>query len=489
MAIAPFDDKFFSLESRPDLARRVPVSAIKVDREGRQRRNLGDLRSLVASIRRTGVLQAIVVTEDLVLVAGERRLESCRAIDPEYQIPIRFVEELTPIEAQIMELEENLKRSELSWQNQTSSIGRIHELYKEIDPDWTQSDTARACSLSQGQIAQYLGVAPSLADERIVSATSLREAYNTLKRREQRASGDALQELLETTSDMLPLGEDEGIVEDSLEVAPSVNLAIGFAGAAPAPKVVRVLPERYPPVEQSILQESFLHWAPKYRGPKFNLIHCDFPYGINVFAGPQGGRPTAGDEHYADSRDIYLALIECLCENLDRLLGISGHLMFWYSAKHRDPDGRDTTLRMFRDLAPGLQFQPHPLIWVKSDNAGISPNPSRDPRHIYETCLLASRGSRNLVRIAGDAYSAPTDKRLHLSAKPEPVLKHFMSMLVDDTTSLLDPTCGSASSLRAAEELGAARVLGMDIDEQSVALARTALRNSRSLRGATRRAP
>ena len=58
-----------------------------------------------------------------------------------------------------------------------------------------------------------------------------------------------------------------------------------------------------------------------------------------------------------------------------------------------------------------------------------------------------------------------------------------MSMLVDEHTSLLDPTCGSASALRAAESLGAQTVLGMDSDEQTVGLARMALRQARTMRG------
>ncbi len=37
-------------------------------------------------------------------------------------------------------------------------------------------------------------------------------------------------------------------------------------------------------------------------------------------------------------------------------------------------------------------------------------------------------------------------------------------MYVDTNTIFLDPTCGSGTSLRAADEIGALKVLGMDID-------------------------
>jgi hypothetical protein len=229
----------------------------------------------------------------------------------------------------------------------------------------------------------------------------------------------------------------------------------------------------------SILQESFLFWAPKYTGKPFNFIHCDFPYGINVFEGPQAG--ASRHTSYGDSSDIHHRLLETLLVNLDRVASMSCHIMYWYSNQHYD-----LIRRMLQELAPSLSVHVHPLIWMKSDGSGIASDPRRFPRHIYETCLLLSRGNRQIVRIVADAYAAPTDKTHHVHTKPEPMLRHFMTMLVDENTTMLDPTCGGASSLRAAESLGASYVLGMDIDETTVGAARQALRHSRVLRAAAR---
>ncbi len=240
-----------------------------------------------------------------------------------------------------------------------------------------------------------------------------------------------------------------------------------------------------PPVAQpeSILHESFLSWAPTYSGPKFNFLHCDFPYGVELFSGPQGRGAELGQEGaqtgYKDSKDVYENLIRCLCTNLDRVMSVSAHMMFWLSA---DWQIISHTVRLFNELAPDLKFHKFPLIWLKSDNAGIASDPRHGPRHVYEACLLASRGSRNIARVKGDSYSAPTDKKLHPSTKPEPMLRHFMEMLVDETTSMLDPTCGSGASLRAAESLGARTVLGLEIDKQFVEPARLALKQERGKR-------
>ena len=64
------------------------------------------------------------------------------------------------------------------------------------------------------------------------------------------------------------------------------------------------------------------------------------------------------------------------------------------------------------------------------------------------------------------------------------MLRHFFSMFVDETTSMLDPTCGSAASLRAAEDLGAKSVLGLELDPNYAKAANTRTLQARVLRQA-----
>jgi ParB family chromosome partitioning protein len=62
----------------PDQTNVVDVASIHVGE--RHRKDLGDLDSLVASIREVGLLQPIVVTPDSQLIAGGRRLEAVRRL-------------------------------------------------------------------------------------------------------------------------------------------------------------------------------------------------------------------------------------------------------------------------------------------------------------------------------------------------------------------------------------------------------------------------
>ncbi len=56
----------------------LPISKIRV--RSRYRKNLGDIRSLAASIEEVGLLHPIVVRRDGRLIAGERRLEACKTL-------------------------------------------------------------------------------------------------------------------------------------------------------------------------------------------------------------------------------------------------------------------------------------------------------------------------------------------------------------------------------------------------------------------------
>lgn len=465
----------------------VPISTILVDRPNRQRRQI-TTTDLEASIAKLGLIHAITVERaTMQLRTGERRLTACAALGWS-EIPVRFWEDLSPVDAQLVELEENIKRQDLEWTEIVTSVARIHQLYLSADPEWTMSETAEAIGLSQPTISMYLRVNSELtSNERVANAGTVREAYNVIGRLDARRAGDALAELLEDPAVGNGKGVDGpigagGVVDPDgadADGAPVHGLEIPHPSPAPYP-ATPIPPTPLPPAE-SILSASFLDWAPQYTGPKFSLVHCDFPYGVNLFSGPQG-RGSEPTEGYTDTTGTYWELVDCLCDNLDRLMSVSSHLVFWLSADWRVVW---ETVERFRQRAPSLEFHKFPLVWVKSDNAGIAADVRRLPRHTYELALLASRGKRQLVQVKADAYNAPTDKRLHPSTKPEPMLRHFFTMLVDQHSTVLDPTCGSGASLRAAESLGAKRVLGLEIDPEFAAAARKALAQSRALRSAS----
>ena len=465
----------------------------------RQRReiNTSDLES---SISLYGVISPIVVRPRLaidapgtfpaapfILVAGERRYTSCKNLGLD-RIPVRFAEELTHIEGEIIEAEENLKRQDLPWRDECRAIARIHLLYCDSDPDWTQEATGKTISVSNAYISRSMRVYRDLDSPRLRDAQSIGAAYNILSRLDERAMGDAMSDILEAGAGVFAKAEEKahvvGTGKDARQIVdgialsddlqlPSRATATGQTTPFFADQSTPNLPAPLQP--ESILHKSFLDWAPTYEGPRFNFIHCDFPYGINAFRGSMSGKDKW--ETYNDSPDVYWALIDCLCANLDRIMTPSGHIMFWFSMEHYE-----ATFDRFAARAPALAINKFPLIWGKSDNVGILPDAKRGPRRTYETALIMSREDRFVVKPVSNIYWAPTAKEHHASTKPDPVLKHFFQLFVDENTNMLDPTCGGGSALRAAEAVGAKSTLGLEISQEHCENARKALKHFRTLK-------
>lgn len=475
----------------------LDVHRILIMRDERQRSSIeddADQKTLIDSISRNGLINPIVVrgdgidTLDPVLVAGERRLRAFKSLGL-VTIPARFVHELSPIEAAIIELEENIARKDLTWQDTARAVVKLHDLHTELDEEWTQSRTSEAVSLTPGIVSRYIKLSKYFDDTRIMGSQTINRAESMIAVIEGRRREAAFNALFEATDDddeedfeeekAQPQTEPEGLqaagtgltLTNATPNGPFDGEATSITDSpAPVPKVV-VKPIRN--AAEAILHQNFLEWAPTYRGRRFNFLHVDFPYGAEE-VGPQmrGNEATI----YHDSPEIYVNLLNCFCENLDHFMTNAGWIIFWYSERMGT-----ITRETFRIKAPSLVIQNHPLIWLHSDNAGISPDFTKYPRHIYDTALLISRGDFPLVKMKADAYACPTDRKLHPSTKPEPMLKFFFEMFIDEHTSMLDPTCGGGSSLCAAEALGCRRTLGMDTSKEYVETARKELQDRRKM--------
>lgn len=401
----------------------VPLSFIRVDRAGRQRSDLDPkhIDNLAASLKEIGLIHPPVVQRDGTLVAGECRMAAMRQLGWD-QCPIQFVEDLPEFEIRAIELEENIKRRDISWQDQVRAVEAYHNLRVEQDPTWTQEKTAEAIGYRRVSAINFLQVAGELrVNPRIADAPKLSTALHITQRSLARRT-----------------------TKEAAQLEKALN------GDKPEPEV-------------PVVTADFHEWAATYRGPKFNFLHCDFPYGINAGEFDQGSAIKHGG--YVDSPDTYFELLRTLSTQLDNLLEASAHVIFWFSMKHYTQ-----TLEWFQDETD-FEVSPYPLIWYKSDNVGILPRPQHGPRQVYETALFGFRGNRPVVQAKSNCFACPTVRDVHMSTKPETMLRHYFEMVVDQNSSVLDPTAGSGSALRAASSLRARRVVGI---EQNPEFAETA---------------
>lgn len=394
-----------------------PVDAIFINREKRQRRELTGIQELSWSINSSGLINPITITREGELIAGERRLTAAKALGWTH-ISAQFLDDLDQATRHLIELEENVRRVDLTWQDQCLAIEEYHNLRKAQDPEWNDQKTAAALGVSPSTVGQKRDVARELTDgnTRIAEAPKFSVARGIVQRAKERKQNSVVENVIATVNN-------------------------------------EPVPERIVP----LIHADFNEWAPAYDGPKFNFIHCDFPYGVNADKHAQGAASAFGG--YSDSEDVYWRLVQSLATAMGNVVAESAHLMFWFSMDFYQP-----TLEALTEM--GWDVQRFPLVWYKSDNVGILPDHNRGPRRIYETCLMASRGDRPIVRAVSNVVAHPTTKKIHMSEKPVGMLTKFMEMFVDENSNVLDPTAGSAGALKAATARGAALVLGLEQNEE-----------------------
>lgn len=425
---------------------------IIIKRDERQRRELKDLDSLAASIKRVGQIQPIVIDRDNFLIAGERRLTAIKQLG-DRNVRCVYMDQLSEFELQLIEYEENIIRADLPWQDQCRAILGMHNLCRKHDPKWSAAQTAVKLGLAAGTVSERLAVAEELerGNELVVNAPLYSTAKGIVQRLQSRKA-EAEKSMLTGILNSKPLATplEQAIAAAEGWVPPGPYIQAGTSSADLALAGISADDT----ASGLILRDDFNQWAPTYDGPKFNLVHCDFPYGVGMHKSDQGSGDAYGT--YEDSPDIYWQLLDTLLNYLDNFCEESAHLVFWFSM-----DYYQTTLERLRSR---FIVNPFPLVWVKSDNSGILPDPNRGPRRTYETAFFASRGDRKIVKAVANHISAPIQRGNHMSEKPQAVLTHFFRMLIDDTSSVLDPTCGSGSAIRAARRLGAGRMLGIERD-------------------------
>lgn len=454
--------------------------------EGRQRTSdLNITPDFISSIKKK-VIHPIVLRRDedrIILVAGERRLTALRLADINPIIEnehFRFFENLSPLDAQIIELEENVKRDDLSWRDRTKSYGTLHQILS-ATTGWTIQKTADQININRDHLQRYLTVFKNLDNPAISHADGVVQAYGILQSIAERRAVVAVGDIISIGQKIFAPGalNDPNPITDNGNIPP-ITLGLDPVDSQQEPEIPSnpspLIPNPFIPAvspPDPILNIDLQEWITSYSGDKFTFLHLDLPYDVQYQNYAHSVTSSKEDYNHVG----FFPLLDTILDNLDKIASYSSHLMVWFGMEFYQK-----TKSRLEDS--GLFVHAHPFIWLKSDNAGIIPG--RDniyPRRIYETAFLCSRGRRPLVSSKANAYSAPTPSNpIHSSQKSIPMLHHFFSMLIDETTTVLDPTAGSGSAIIAAEDMKAARVVGLEINKDYAATANLAVSRARTLR-------
>jgi ParB family chromosome partitioning protein len=189
---------------------KLPLTSIILG--DRFRKDLGDIDELKESLEQHGLLQPIGVhrrgeDEDAyILVWGGRRLAAATQLGW-HEIEVKVLQNEEDFDLREKELEENLRRKDMTWQEQVESMCEIHKLKVMknalVGEKWGYRDTGRLLGISLGNVQYTLEVGKYLrqGDDELRKAPNMTEAIRILLRRKEA-------ELLEKKLSTAPKKED-----------------------------------------------------------------------------------------------------------------------------------------------------------------------------------------------------------------------------------------------------------------------------------------
>ena len=151
-------------------------------------------------------------------------------------------------------------------------------------------------------------------------------------------------------------------------------------------------------------------------------------------------------------------LIQTLLKHKDQLIAPSAHVVVWLSLRYEEWTKQEFAKH-------GFTWNMQPFIWFKKDNKGIIADKDCGLRNVGEYALIFNRGRRKVCKNISNIFPWQTTKKFHASEKPGPMLDYLFSGLADETSRVLDPTCGSGTAIHAAMHANTELALGLELDQ------------------------
>lgn len=438
----------------------IPRSLLKIPPD-RQRRNFSEesIVELAESIIEFGLIHPPVVRKEssiegikYYLVAGERRLKAMEYVWmlgkhvvvagshlPTDHVPCLLFSELSALDAFGIELDENIKREDLSVVDRARAISQLMEFRKlqaatnnEPAPTietlgreiWTVSPTAKGgVGAAHTMVKDNLMVARNSDDLDVQKAKSLGEAVKIIKRKEE--------------------------IKKSAALAASVGRSFTRGS-------------------HDVLHGNCLELLKEIHDSYFDVVLTDPPYGMGADEFGDSGGKAKGSHFYDDSYETWYKLMWNVFTEFRRVTKPNSHL-YLFCDIDRFPE--------LKTIAGQRGFKPFrtPLIWV-NPRANRVPWVDSGPQRKWQAILYATKGSRQVRNIRPDVLTYTSDFNLnHQAQKPVALFKDLLERSCQAGDTVLDPFCGTGPIFPAAHELKV-KATGIEQDDAAYGIALNRIR-------------
>jgi DNA modification methylase len=399
----------------------------------RVRKDFGNLDELCNSITSVGLIQPIVLSRELVLIAGERRLRALKKIGvtilPHGKLFI-FNDEQDKLKLQAMEIEENVKRKELSWQETILAKKRLLEVMQTIHgvarPGYpSRSDQLGITSSGFGinKLAALLGESNAQTSKDIELATLIEQVPQ------------------------LRAAETKEAARRQVSLAMTVATATQQQALNP-PKTDQ---------KWELFPGDFVNNVNNIEDNSIDFIIVDPPYGEDIQGmGPQSKQLIASP--FTDSKQSVVELIPKLAEQTARILRPDRFCAFFFG------------FVVYQSLVDslisfGLAVDLTPLIWIK--NTVINTTPYTRYGRSYEPILIARKGEpklmrpsqRDVIAVQNVITRGTQEQKFYQAQKPVELIEKLILDMSPPGSTVCDFCAGSGTTGVAALKNGRRVVL------------------------------
>jgi ParB/RepB/Spo0J family partition protein len=405
----------------------VPINSIAVINRQRKEMELVDVQELANDIKARGLLHPLVVRSPhpheveqvkglpYVLMVGGRRLAAHHLLG-RTKIEVRLKDDLSPIDARIAELSENVVRVNLTWEEETAARAELARALQEANPAANLEEVAKEVGVSKAQLSKDIALDKAIkADPKLKAATSKGSAIRIA------AYKATVQERIEkVTAERLRGGEE---LRSRLHTADGRDF-------------IKTIPS------QSI-----------------DMVFSDLPYGIDYFDGLKGAS-EATTSNYDDSAKEAKSFIKDVVPDMLRVVKPSGWIVLfmcyewheWLQQELAKPHYMEH-LQRSNELKPEMP----PWIWTRRGKGNHGHWPELHAASRYEMIVVVNGGSAKLMKKPCENvldFPPFSGERSHAMQKPHDLCRELIERCTVAGERVLDVCFGSGAHLAAAASLG-----------------------------------
>lgn len=447
--------------------------------EDRQRKEYGDLDSMADSIKHVGLIQPIVLAKlengKHRLMAGGRRYEAlklggfthvfhgvtCDKTRPGFV----FNDENLDLDRMFeIELEENTKRKDMTWQEEVLNIYKVHTLRKNRaateHKEWGYKQTGRLMGVEVAKVGYTINIAKQLINDPEGPVAKAATYSDGLRIMMQRKEDEINKELARRTLDQAKQNR-----EAAVSAIPVPKLDAGDGLPQDLELVEPPKEELVVPLTQMLHLGDCLNYLKTVSDGHFNHCITDTPYAIDMDmldqSNPHGGMNDIDRIRETHKVDENLEFLAALIPEVFRVTDDNGFFVTWC-------DIMTWQFLYDRGIEAGFRVQRWPVTWQKMHQC-MNQMAQYNFTKSTEIAIVMRKPGATLARPATTCVVMANNDRErkkfgHPFVKPFEIWEFLAKHVAIPGQKILEPCAGVGSGVLSLLEMGF-KVDACEIDE------------------------